>query len=76
MRIEDACYDPIYRLYVSLILIAIMMILCFFFLICACYATGKDEEEEKPRTKPEKPYTDTVEDDVVDINDNEKIPIS
>jgi len=45
-------------------------------LICACYATGKDEEEEKPRTKPEKPYTDTVEDDVVDINDNEKIPIS
>lgn len=54
-----------------------MMIFCFFFLIFLNFSTGEeDQEEKKPNPKPEKAYTDTVEDDVVDINDHEKIPIS
>jgi len=46
IRFEDACYDPVYRLYVSLVLLAIMMIFCFFFLICLCYSTGEGDEEK------------------------------
>lgn len=75
LRLEDACYDPIYRLYVSLVLIAIMFTFCLLLQICLCYSFNDKDEPEKP-PKPAKPYTDTVEDDVVDINDNEKVPIS
>lgn len=74
VRFEDACYDPVYRWYVSLVLVAIMLLLVFFFWICLCLGMPEGGEEKKP--EPRKPVQDTVEDDVVDINDNEKIPIS
>lgn len=48
IRFEDACMDPIYRLYVSLVLLALMMTFCFFFLILLCYAFPSGEEERKP----------------------------
>lgn len=48
IRFEDACMDPVYRLYVSLVLLALMMVFCFFFLILLCYAFPSGEEERKP----------------------------
>lgn len=75
IRFEDACYDPVYRWYVSLVLIAIMLVFAYLFLLCLWLGLGKGEDKPK-KDKPRKPVQDTVEDDVVDINDNEKIPIS
>lgn len=75
VRLEDACYDPIYYWYVSLVLIAIMAVLAFFYFIFLCLGLAKGEDKPK-KQKPKKPAQDTIEDDVVDINDNEKIPMS
>lgn len=77
IRFEDACYDPIYRWYVGLVLIAIMLLVVYFYFLLLCCGLGKQEEKpKKEKPAPRKPVQDTVEDDVVDINDNEKIPIS
>ena len=72
---EDACYRPIYHWYVSLILIAIMLVFVYLFLLFICLGLGKEEEKPK-KPEPRKPVQDTVEDEVVDINDDEKIPMS
>lgn len=75
IRLEDACYNPVYKWYVSLILVAIMLVFVFLFWLCLLFGLSKGEEKpEKPKQR--KPVQDTIEDDVVDINDNEKIPIS
>lgn len=54
VRMEYACYKPIYRWYVSLILIAIMLVFAFFFLLFICLGLGKEEDKPK-KPEPRKP---------------------
>lgn len=47
IKFEGSCYDFTYHLYVSLVLIAIMMVFCFFFIISLWRAFGpKDNDDE------------------------------
>lgn len=46
IRIEDACYDPVYWLYISLVLIALTLTLSLFYLIFLCLSIGYDKEKE------------------------------
>lgn len=45
VRLEDACYDPLYDWYVSLVLIAIMATFAFVYFIFLCLGLGKSEEK-------------------------------
>lgn len=59
-------------------MIALYMSFCFFTILCLLFAVGKtqDEKKQKYEPKPTKIYVETGGDDVVDINDNEKVPMS
>lgn len=59
-------------------MIGIYIGFCFLTIAVLIFAVGKDEEEKKQtyEPKPTKIYVETGGDDVVDINDNEKVPMS
>ena len=76
-RVEAHCYSYNYFLYVSVILIALAISFCFLTILCLLFAVGKEyQEKQKYEPKPTKIYVETGGDDVVDINDNEKVPMS
>lgn len=77
-KLNNHCYSQGYFLSASIILIGITIIFCFLFILVLLFAVGAAPEEKKQNyePKPTKIYVETGGDDVVDINDNEKVPMS